>query len=107
MRWSVRTTETRFPEGSDPSGPALHNEAGGSGNRSPDMHHDAIHKLLCSFLRVITDVLRGYLGRDLVRRLDFQTLEQVSAERVTRALRRRLNDSVWRARREDGTLVWV
>ena len=49
------------------------------------MQHDAIHKLLCSFPRVIADILLGYLDGNLVDRLDFRTLQQVSAERVTRA----------------------
>ena len=40
----------------------MHNETGGSGLRSTYMQHDAIHKLLCSFPRVIADILRGYLG---------------------------------------------
>ena len=71
------------------------------------MQHDAIHKLLCSFPRVIADILRGYLGGNLVGRIDFGTLEQVSAERVTQVLRRRLNDAVWRVRLEDGSWVWV
>ena len=71
------------------------------------MQYDAIHKLLCSFPRVIADILRGYLGGNLVGRLDFRTLEQVSAERVTQVLKRRLNDAVWRVRCDDGTWVWV
>ena len=87
------------------AGHAVHNEAGRAGHRSPDMQHDAIHKLLCSFPRVIADILRGYLGWDLVGRLDFGTLQQVSAERVTQALKRRLNDAVWRVRCDYGT--WV
>ena len=68
----------------------MHNETGGSGRRLTHMQHDAIHKLLCSFPRVIADILRGYLGGKLVGRLDFRTLQQVSAERVTQALKRRL-----------------
>ena len=71
------------------------------------MQHDAIHKLLCSFPLVIADILRGYLAWDLVGRLDFGTLQQVSAERVTQALKRRINDAVWRVRYDDGTWVWV
>ena len=59
----------------------MHNETGGSCHRSTHMQHDAIHKLLCSFPRVIADILRGYLGGNLVGRLDFRTLQQVSAER--------------------------
>ena len=43
----------------------------------------------------------------MVDRLDFGTLQQVSAERVTHALKRRLNDAVWRVRCDDGTWVWV
>ena len=61
----------------------MHKGAGGANCRSPSMQHDAIQKLLCSFPRVIADILRGYLGGNLVDRLDFRTLQQVSAERVT------------------------
>lgn len=71
------------------------------------MQHDAIHKLLCSFPRVVADILRGYVVGDLIDRLDYGTLEQVSAERVTEALKRRLNDAVWRVRCDDGSWVWV
>ena len=71
------------------------------------MHHDSIHKLLCAFPRVIADILRGHLGWDIVVRLDLRTLEQVSAEQVTQALRRRLSDAVWRVRCDDGSWVWI
>ena len=71
------------------------------------MRYDAIHRLLCSFLRAIAEILRGYLGRNPVSRLVFYTLEQVSSERVTRARQRRLNDAVWRVRCDDGNWVWV
>ena len=71
------------------------------------MKHDSIHKLLCAFPRVIADILRGFLGWDLIARLDIETLEQVSAEQVTQALRRRLSDAVWRVRCDDGTWVWI
>ncbi len=71
------------------------------------MQHDAIHKLLCCFPRVIADILQGYVRGDWVGRLDLGTLEQVPSERVSGALRRRLNDSVWRVRCDDGTWVWV
>ena len=56
------------------------NAGGGLWACLPAMLHDPIHKLLCSFPRVIADILRGYargkLG-ELVERLDLSTLEQV------------------------------
>ena len=64
---------------------AVDNGTGGAVRRSPCMQHDAIHKLLSSFPRVIADILLGYLDGNLVDRLDFRTLQLVSAERVTRA----------------------
>ena len=74
------------------------------------MLHDPIHKLLCSFPRVIADILRGYargkLG-ELVERLDLSTLEQVGAEHVSDRLQLRLSDAVWRVRRDDKRWVWV
>ena len=76
----------------------------------PAMLHDPIHKLLCSFPRVIADILRGYargkLG-ELVERLDLSTLEQVGAEHVSDRLQLRLSDAVWRVRRDDKRWVWV
>ena len=71
------------------------------------MLHDPIHKLLCSFPRVVADILRGYLGGQLVQQLDFRTLEQVASEHVTDTLQRRLSDAVWRLRRDDRRWVWV
>lgn len=74
------------------------------------MLHDPIHKLLCSFPRVVADILRGYIGgkpRELVERLDFSTLEQVGAEHVGDRLQLRLSDAVWRVRRDDKRWVWV
>ena len=41
------------------AGPAVHNETGGADRRLPGVQHDAIHKLLCSFPRVIADILQG------------------------------------------------
>lgn len=50
-----------------------HNETGGAGRRGPHMHYDAIHKLLCSFPRVIADILRGYLGGKLLHAITTAT----------------------------------
>ena len=83
------------------------NEQGGPRARRPAMLHDPIHKLLCSFPRVIAHILRGYIGGQLVRRLDFRTLEQVATEHVADTLERRLSDAVWRVRRDDKHWVWV
>ena len=86
---------------------AVHDGTGGTDDSALSMQHYAIHKLLCSVPRVIADILRGYLGGNLGDRLDLRTLQQVSAERVTQVLKRRLNDAVWRVRCDDGTWVWV
>ena len=71
------------------------------------MLHDPIHKLLCSYPRVIADILRGYVRGKLVKRLDLSTLEQVGAEHVSDGLQRRISDAVWRVRRDDRRWVWV
>ena len=71
------------------------------------MLHDPIHKLLCSYPRVIADILRGYVRGKLVKRLDLSTLEQVGAEHVGDGLQRRISDAVWRVRRDDRRWVWV
>ena len=86
------------------------NAGGGLSACLPAMLHDPIHKLLCSFPRVIADILRGFargkLG-ELVERLDLSTLEQVGAEHVSDRLQLRLSDAVWRVRRDDKRWVWV
>ena len=71
------------------------------------MLHDPIHKLLCSYPRVIADILRGYVRGKLVEQLDLSTLEQVGAEHVSDGLQRRISDAVWRVRRDDRRWVWV
>ena len=71
------------------------------------MLHDPIHKLLCSFPRVIADLLRGYIDGELAERLDFSTLEQVGAEHVSDRLQLRRGDAVWRVRRGDGRWVYL
>ena len=73
----------------------------------PAMLYDPIHKLLCSFPRVIADLLRGYVGGNLVPRLDFKTLDPAPTEQVSDRLERKLSDSVWRVQCDDGQWVWV
>ena len=60
--WAAKRLQACRVAPAAPRERAMHNETGGSGHRSPHMQHDAIHKLLCSFPRVIADILRGYLG---------------------------------------------
>ena len=43
----------------------------------------------------------------MVGRLDFRSFRQVSTERVTHGLKRRLNDAVWFVHCHDGTCVSV
>ena len=97
---------TRIGRERRPSGDC-NNEHGGPRAGRSVMLHDPIHKLLCSFRRVIADVLRGYIGGQLVQQLDFRTLEQVATEHVADTLERRLSDAVWRVRRDDKRWVWV
>ena len=110
-RWLLRGSRSQDRPLQSVSTGRLRNGNGGTlrraDGRGPSMQQDTIHKLLCSFPRVIADILRGYLGGNLVDRLDFRTLQQVNAERVTQVLKGRLNDAGWRVRWDDGTWVWV
>jgi len=60
--------------------------------------HDHSYKLLFSHAEMVADLIRGFVHEDWVRDLDFSTLERVEASFVTRELRERESDIIWRVR---------
>jgi predicted transposase YdaD len=62
------------------------------------MDHDTGYKDLFSHPEMVADLIRGFVHEDWVRHLDFSTLERVEGRLLTRRLRRRESDVVWRLR---------
>ena len=60
--------------------------------------HDPAYKLLFSRPRVVRDLLEGFAARSWSGALDFDSLEPVPASFVSRDLRQRHGDLVWRVR---------
>ena len=77
---------------------------------SDRLPHDPAFKAIFSHPRMIADALRGYavkpngpLHPRTVAALDFDTLEKLPAEWITRGFRRRIGDQAWRVRFRWGT----
>ncbi len=68
--------------------------------------HDAAYKALFSRPETVADTLRA-AARDLARRLDFSTLERLSASFVTGMLGKRHADMLWRVRTRDGEWLYL
>ncbi|MES1245402.1 MAG: Rpn family recombination-promoting nuclease/putative transposase [Acidobacteriota bacterium] len=66
--------------------------------------HDKGYKLLFSHAAVVADVLRGFVKEDWVREVDFGSLERVDGTFVSRDLRSRDSDMIWRVRWAGGHL---
>lgn len=66
--------------------------------------HDKGYKLLFSHAAVVADVLRGFVKEDWVREIDLGSLERVDGTFVSRDLRSRDSDMVWRVRWKGGHL---
>lgn len=60
------------------------------------MSHDAAYKLLFSHVRMVVDLLRGFVHEPWIEELDFNTLDRVSGSYVSDDLRDRHSDIVWR-----------
>jgi hypothetical protein len=60
--------------------------------------HDNGYKRLFSHPEMVEDLIRGFVREDWVKELDFSTLERVPGQYVTRRLRSRESDVVWRVR---------
>ena len=63
--------------------------------------HDPTYKRLFAFPRMVEDLLRAFVPGEWLAAVDFSTLEKLSAEYVSDALRRRHGDAVWRVRVRD------
>ena len=68
---------------------------------------DAAYKNLFSHPRMVEDLLRGFAAREWSERLDFHTLERLSAEFVSDDLRQRRGDGLWRVRFRDATWLYL
>jgi hypothetical protein len=66
--------------------------------------HDKGYKLLFSHAAVVADVLRGFVKEDWVQEIDFESLERVDGTFVSRDLRSRDSDMIWRVRWKGGHL---
>lgn len=62
------------------------------------MEHDQSYRRLFSHPELIADLLRGYVHESWVEALDFETLERVSATFISKHLRIRESDVIWRVR---------
>jgi hypothetical protein len=60
--------------------------------------HDHSYKELFSHPEMVADLIRGFVHEDWVEELDFSTLERVSGSFVTRDLKGRETDVIWRVR---------
>jgi predicted transposase/invertase (TIGR01784 family) len=69
--------------------------------------HDHGYKRLFSHPEMVADLLRDFVHEDWVRDLDFSTLEMVPGSYVTRELRRRESDVVWRVRRGEEPWLYI
>lgn len=67
-------------------------------------HHDHGYKLLFSHPEMVEDLLRGFVGEDFVKELDFSTLERGNGQYVSDDLRERTDDVIWSLRFGDTTL---
>ena len=68
---------------------------------------DPAYKNLFSFPRMVEDLLRGFAARGWSERLDFTTLESLSAEFVSDDFRQRRGDGLWRVRFHDATWLYL
>lgn len=64
--------------------------------------HDNSYKQLFSHPEMVADLLRGFVREDWVGQLDFSTLEKQGTEHISRRLRKRVSDVVWRLRWKGG-----
>lgn len=69
--------------------------------------HDHGYKRLFSHPQAIEELIRGFLRREWVERLDLSTLEQVGNELVSDDLRIRQSDVIWRMRRKERQEEWL
>ena len=58
--------------------------------------HDNAYKLLFSHVRMVADLLKGFVNEPWIDELDFNTLDKVSGSYVSDDLRDRHSDVIWR-----------
>ena len=63
--------------------------------------HDQSYKLLFSHPRMVEDLLRGFVGKEWVHRLDLSSLEKFNGHYVSDDLRGHEDDVIWRVRFAD------
>ena len=73
----------------------------------PKHRHDRGYRRLFSQPRLVEELIRGFCGEAWVESLDFTTLERANGAFVTRKLRSRETDLLWRLRTNAGHLVYV
>src|SRR6185369_6396166 len=69
--------------------------------------HDLSYRLLFSEPRLVEELIRGFFKESWIERLDFTTLERMSAVYVTDDLQAREGDMVWKLRFDDGRPVYI
>ena len=60
--------------------------------------YDEQYKKLFAFPRMVEDLLRAFVGRDLLGAIDVSTLRKLSSDYVSDELLTRRGDTVWRLR---------
>jgi predicted transposase/invertase (TIGR01784 family) len=75
--------------------------------RQPHSGHDHGYKRLFSHPQTVEELIRGFLPRDWVERLDFSTLERIGNGFISDDLRERQSDVVWRVRWRGETADWL
>ena len=78
----------------------------GKQERVANPKHDASYKNFFAQRRTVADTLRARV-RDLVRHLDFSTLERMPSSFVTEALRQRHADTLWRIAITGGRWLYI
>ena len=78
----------------------------GNQERIANPRHDASYKSFFAQRRTVADTLRAFV-RDLVRHLDFSTLERMPTSFVTEALGQRHVDTLWRIETTGGRWLYI
>jgi Putative transposase, YhgA-like len=69
--------------------------------------HDLSYRRLFSQPRMVKELVRDFVEESWVERLDFSTLERVNASYVSKSLKNREGDLVWRLRLREGGTVYL
>jgi hypothetical protein len=69
--------------------------------------HDLSYRRLFSQPRMVRELVRDFVEESWIERLDFSTLERVNASYVSKSLKNREGDLVWRLRLREGGIVYI